>query len=836
MAQIIADENLLQNTTVLDWRIFLNVSQLNTTIYNVTQQIRENLTLQLQNMNNSLLLKNEFIEQQLQQQQLIIEQQKILVNNLTQQLNCTSNYGYSMINGSCIQVTCAISGQQSINGICQCTNINSIVQSGSCVCPVNSNVIETACVCSIIGQTMQNGLCVCSTNGAFLNNGVCTCGVNGINVSNLCSCPSGASLVNGVCTCSNINAYISGNQCVCPTYSTLVGNTCTCPSNSKIVNNECICNQITGQIMNNGVCQCLTSGAFVNNSACICGQYALNTSNTCTCPIYSTLVNNICTCDKVQGQQMINGSCQCPSDQSVVNNSCQQTSYVIIGSNFDCSQEIFSSNFDIKSITNQINASSQFSSGYVFSTSIVIQNAFIDILDNVYTTTVYSLFQSQSAFTNIKIQFGTQQLNSGSLILPSSTQISINQMSIISRKGTQLTVNTAQLNILTSQSASGNLTNLLVNLSFSTSCGNITLINNINGVINISGYQVLGSFMSTGTISMIGINVNATTIFVNKVNFQPTIYNVGNTSSYLFGNIITASTFIVNYIAIILGNNSNYQLLGSISSGSSYYYLFGGIIANINSNSIVNINNVVLDSYQKFNTNDVYFSGFLVGYSQSSSNSVTILNVCLQQNMTSNAQQISGFGLIGWNNGNSSIQNASVTFSVQSQSFQYFGIVGMQQTTSFYAEVINLRTSVNLRSSSGCYVGSIFGVPQGVNTSIQNTSVIEGNINFGSNYVGGFCAFQYRLMTILNSTISKANISGYTAVGGFVGHVYSTLYLINSKIQLVRITGSGSFGIVVGLNSGSQVFINSSSTSNNVNGVQFSDCAVLVQYWSVSGC
>ncbi|CAL6037526.1 Hypothetical_protein [Hexamita inflata] len=409
-------------------------------------------------------------------------------------------------------------------------------------------------------------------------------------------------------------------------------------------------------------------------------------------------------------------------------------------------------------------------------------------------------------------------------------------MSIISRKGTQLTVNTAQLNILTSQSASGNLTNLLVNLSFSTSCGNITLINNINGVINISGYQVLGSFMSTGTISMIGINVNATTIFVNKVNFQPTIYNVGNTSSYLFGNIITASTFIVNYIAIILGNNSNYQLLGSISSGSSYYYLFGGIIANINSNSIVNINNVVLDSYQKFNTNDVYFSGFLVGYSQSSSNSVTILNVCLQQNMTSNAQQISGFGLIGWNNGNSSIQNASVTFSVQSQSFQYFGIVGMQQTTSFYAEVINLRTSVNLRSSSGCYVGSIFGVPQGVNTSIQNTSVIEGNINFGSNYVGGFCAFQYRLMTILNSTISKANISGYTAVGGFVGHVYSTLYLINSKIQLVRITGSGSFGIVVGLNSGSQVFINSSSTSNNVNGVQFSDCAVLVQYWSVSGC
>ncbi|CAL6082714.1 Conserved_hypothetical protein [Hexamita inflata] len=829
IAQIKVDENLLQNTTILDQRIFNNISSLNTTI--------QNLTYQLQEVNNSLLLKNEIIEQQLQQQNLIIEQQKQLVDNLTQQLNCTSNYGYSIVNGSCIQVTCAISGQQSINGICQCTNINSIVQSGSCVCPPNSNVIGTACVCSISGQTMINGQCVCQTSGAFVNNNICTCGVNSINISNSCSCPSGANLVNGVCTCSNINAYISGNQCVCPINSYLDGNTCTCPSNSQIVNNQCVCNQITGQIINNGVCQCKTIGAFVNNGACICGQYAVNTSDTCTCPTNSTLVNNICTCDKIIGQSMISGSCQCPYGQSVVNNSCQQTSYVINISSFECSQELFTSNFNINSITNQISASSNFSSGYVFSSSNIVQNAFIDISDNVYTSTVYSLFQSQTIFTFIKVQFGSQSFNGGSLITQSST-ISINQMNIISRPQSQLTVNSL-LNILISSSTNVNIINLLINLSFVPSSGIITLINNINGALNISGYQILGSFVSTGTVAMIGINVNAATINVNQINFQPNIYNVGNGSSYLFGNAITVMcTFTINNIAFILGNSQNFQLLGSISSDSSYCYLFGGIIANINSNSIFNINNIVHDSYQKFATNNVAYSGFLVGYAQSSSNNITINNVCLQQNMTSTTIVFRGFGLIGWNNGNTSIQNAQITFSVQGAQFNYFGIVGMQQTTSIYAEVINLRISVNLRSSSGCYIGSVFGVPQGQKILVQNTTTVEGNIDSGSTYVGGFCGYQYQQtnMKITNSTISKTNISGLSSVGGFVGYCQpsTTLYLSNSKILFVRISGSSSFGIIVGQNQGTQSFTSSSSTQNYLNGVLQNDCAVLSN--SYSGC
>ncbi|CAL6101037.1 Conserved_hypothetical protein [Hexamita inflata] len=820
ITQITADDNLLSNTTVLDWRIFNNMSQINNNF--------QNLTLQLVDFNNSL-----------QKQNLIIQQQQNIINNLTQQINCTSNYGYSMINNSCIQVTCAILGQQSINGICQCTNINSIIQDASCVCPSNSNVIGTACVCSISGQTMQNGQCICSTTGAFVVNNVCTCGVNSINISNSCICPSGASLVNGVCTCSNINAYIFGNQCICPTYSSLVGNTCTCPSNSQIVNNICTCNEISGQIMNNGTCQCQTIGAFVKNGACSCGVSALNVSNSCMCPINSFLVNNECICDKILGQLIINEICQCPSGLSVINNSCQQTNYTINISNFECSQQVFTQSFDIQSLTKQISSSSNFSAGYVFGTAIMIQNSFIDISDNVYSTTFYPLFQSQSSFTNLKIQIGTQSLNSGSFIISSSSSVYINQMNIISRPNSRLQVS-SMLNILTSTLSSANITNLLVNLSFASSTGNITLISNINGVFNISGYQVLGSYISTGTVAMIGININSITVNVNQLSFQPTMYNVGNGSSYLFANSVTTiCKFRITNIAFIIGNNTNFLLLGSTSNS----YQFGGIIAQINSISQANINNVVLDSYQTFTSSYIGHSGFLIGYVQQISSSIVINNVCIQQNMTSTQLQSTYFGLIGSNYGNTSIQNASIIFSAltQQQYSHCFGIIGIQWYNSLYAEVINLITTVSFSTSSGSGVASVFGyIHWNTNNSIQNTSIVGGNINAsGVSYVGGFCGLQQSSsnLTIYNSSISKTNVSGMY-VAGFVGYINtntsSTLYLVNSKIQFVYLSGSSTIRVVG--NNGTYYISGSSSTSNYVNNVKQSDCAILSNVWSVAGC
>ncbi|CAL6113648.1 Conserved_hypothetical protein [Hexamita inflata] len=902
-SQLLIDANLLQNTTVLDWRIYNNVSILNQSLLNISQQLKDINYTKMQNTIDNLQNQLNDFNVSLQKDNQIIEQQQNTIDNLTKQINCTNNYGYSMINGSCVQVSCTISGQQNINGICQCTIINSIVQSGACICPFNSNVISSACVCSITGQTIQNGQCACSTTGAFVNNNACTCGVNSLNISNTCSCPSGANLINGVCTCSNINAYISGNSCVCPTNSSLIGNTCTCPANSQIINNICICNQIIGQIMNSGVCKCSTTGAFVSgasctcgvnslnisnscscpsgasllngicictninayisgnscvcptnssligntctcptssqlvnnicecnqisgqimnngscqcqttgayvyNGVCACGVNAVNVSNTCTCPINSSLVNNVCTCDKITGQTLINGTCQCPPNQPIINNKCDPTSYLINSTNFECIQQFFTQTFDLQSITYQINTSSYFSQGYVFRSGSVTQNAFIDFQDNAYRIeyNIQPLFSYETILTNFKIQFGTQSLNNGSFLQEYINSISINQMNIISKQGTQLTLKAAsKLNILSTQSKQNVIiSNLLVNLSFAPSNGNITLFSQITGNLNITGYQVLGQYTSTGTVAMIGLELEQTVLNVNQITFKPSSYNVGNSSSYLFGDITYLSKIIINYLSIMLGNSSNILLLGSVVSTSTNYYQFGGITTTLSFQSTINVNNIISDSYLHISTSQVKYSGFIVGYGEKST--ITIQNMCLQQSLTSIAQQFESFGLLGYSAASISIQNATVTFTVQGTFFSYFGIIGNQST--YISEVLNAKTSINVRStnSSTC-VGSIFGKEGGDKCTIQNTQIIDGNITAGQ----------------------------YT--GGFIGYCYSKLYLTNSKIQSVRLSGLSNIGIVVGRNDGgTYIFTGSSSSSNYINNVKQNDCGTLSNNWSVVGC
>ncbi|CAL6114211.1 Conserved_hypothetical protein [Hexamita inflata] len=577
----------------------------------------------------------------------------------------------------------------------------------------------------------------------------------------------------------------------------------------------------------------------------------------------------------IQQQQQVIGDLnlqvQCLNNGYQFENTQCITNYSITCSNpsLSCGQQIFISIFDITSITYQVINSGNFTNSYVFS-SASITNAFIDVSNNVYSSTVYPLFQSQSSFTNLKIQFGAQTLNSGSFILTYSTAITINQMNIISRSGSQLSVKTnSQLNIISNSPVGAVINNLLVNLSFTSSNGNITLINNINGVFNISRYQVLGDYISTLTVAMIGINVQTATINLNQVNFKPNTYNVGNMSSYLFGNSVSgANTFTINHLAIIIGNSSNFLLLGSISTNSSNRYRFGGIIAYINAASSINVNSVILDSYQKFSTGYVGESGCLVGYVQFSSSNVTIKNVCLQQNMTSITFGFSSFGLIGYNAGNISIQNASVTFSVQASEFYNFGIVGYQSSSSLYAEVINLRTSVSVSSRGGQMVGSVFGYEGANNCSVQNASMVGGNISsvryvggiigiqyldanatilnssvqnqnvFGSNSVSGIIGWQSSgNATILDSSVQNSNVSGSDFVGGIIGRCQYKLYLTDVQIKFVRIIGYSDSGVVVGKNDGGTYsFITSTAFQNYINGVLQTDCASLSNTWSVSGC
>ncbi|CAL5992656.1 carboxypeptidase_regulatory-like domain-containing protein [Hexamita inflata] len=560
------------------------------------------------------------------------------------------------------------------------------------------------------------------------------------------------------------------------------------------------------------------------------------------------------------------------NDGKYIDGLCLAKYTVNCSDNSTCSQLIYLSSFDHNIITYSITTPSNFSNGYVFNAANIIQNSFIDISDSIYSANVNPLFLSQSSFTNLKIQFGAQSLSSGSFITSASSHITISQLNIVSKSGTQITVNAnSQLNILTNSLSGATISNLLVNLSFALSAGNITLINSVNGVLNISGYQILGDYISTLTVAMIGINVQTVNVNVNQISFKPNTFNVGNGSSYLFGCSVSAmSTFVINNIAVVIGNSSNIQILGSISTNNSEtnYCQFGGIIAFINKTSLLNINNIIIDSYQKFSTSYVSNSGILVGFIQSSQNTITINNICLKQQITNITLQFYYFGLIGRNYGSFSIQNALVIFSVQSTCFQHFGIVGNQETNSIYAEIINLRTSVSVSSDRGKLIGSLYGYLDTKNFTVQNSSVVGGNISCGSDFVGGIIGWQQFSITIINVyiqntnlsganhvggvigdqssntnttimnfTIQNTNVSGSRSAGGIIGRCDSKLFITNAQIQTVRIKSGYFSGVVIGSNrAGKHLITNSTARSNYINGVLQTECAYLSNTWSDSGC
>ncbi|CAL5984743.1 S-layer_homology domain-containing protein [Hexamita inflata] len=545
--------------------------------------------------------------------------------------------------------------------------------------------------------------------------------------------------------------------------------------------------------------------------------------------------------------------------------------YLVQGSDdTTCSQKMYLSTFDVAAVTYQVINNANFTPNYVFGTATAINNAFVDIYDNVYNSqaTISPLFQTQSTFANLKIQLGAQALNGGSFVLSGGTSTTVNQMNIISKPGCQMTLNSGmQLNILGQLLLSATINNLLVNLSFAPSSGNITLVDTISGSFQITGYQVLGEYNSSQTVAMVGISVNAATVIANQINFRPSVYNVGNCSSYLFSIAFSTSQVIIDNVAVIIGSSSNFLLMGSIASDSSKinYYEFGGIVMLIYDTSTIYINSLISDIYSHFSTGYVSASGFLIGFGFSITNTIVVNNVCIQQNITSISQLFFCFGLIGYSFGTVTLQNTKVTFSVQGAKLFNFGIIGKTDSSPANSrfKVENLSASVNISSSQGNQTGSVFGMVNGINCFIINANlygcvsaqtVIGGFIGYSNknvtiqnststqtvsgsgNKVGGFIGGQDSNATIIDSAITQTSINGGSYIGGLIGSCTSTLQITNSKIEFVLISAKSQFGVVVGNTQGGTLTVKSSTSFlNQINGNEQTSCT-LSSVWSVAQC
>ncbi|CAL6097618.1 Hypothetical_protein [Hexamita inflata] len=618
-----------------------------------------------------------------------------------------------------------------------------------------------------------------------------------------------------------------------------------------------------GQIVVNGACVCQTLGAFVDAGICTCGVHGLNISNICSCPTNSVLVNNECTCNMIVGQIMQSGSCicpitgqivesgvcKCPSGFEIVNGACKEGNIHVINStdiSMICSQQISVSSFEVSSITDSV-SSSNFASGYVFSSTLT--NAFIDIQNNVYSNAVLPLFANQIQFIRIKIQVGVQNSNAGSF-LSNSNSIYINQLNIMSKLGTQLNIISGQMSILLSTSNNANISSLMINLSISSPNGDISLINNINSVLNIQTYSIQGNYYSQCTVAMIGLNINSASISINLLNFLPYTYNVGNYSSYLISYILQ-STIILTNISIVSGNKSVQSILISISSSFSNKFQFGGLIQQL-TNTSVTLTNLIQDCHQYYNTKAITRSGILIGQALDY-NSLFITNLCQYQFIftTSENGQITQFGLIGLFEGNVDIKQSFLTFNITSSTLDTFGIIGwlLQYKSNNYANIQNMRTTINTFTySSGFSLAVIVGMINSNQCQVINTVVNNSNITSAGQSAGifgltnGNLSIQTQItiqnVIIGNSIFISSDFFGLAA--GFIAQPSgSNISITNSAIQNIQVLGNAvAFFIIDSQNMNNIFSVSSCQTigNNYMNAVIQSNCGTVTNLIIPKGC
>ncbi|CAL6041554.1 Hypothetical_protein [Hexamita inflata] len=439
---------------------------------------------------------------------------------------------------------------------------------------------------------------------------------------------------------------------------------------------------------------------------------------------------------------------------------------------FECQQQLYTFKvFDLASVTNSIQ-SSDFASGFAFDTQ-VIQNAFLDVQS---ISSSFTLFKTQSVFLNIKVQLNDISFVSGTMLSPSSS-IQINQLAVVSKVGTQVTINAGVvLSILQQTATVTNITNLLLNINMNpSSAGIISLINVVNGQLIVKGYQILGSYSSTNTIALCIKTVKAqSTVLFSYISIIPYVFNCGNLSSYLI-QYVSTSSINIQKVSIQVGDILEYNIISNITTSQTNYFLFGGLIAYINTSQI----NIIEVTSQIFDCYNISFSGNtgqILGYTNTST--TQFYSICVNNQISANQDtQFTVFGIIGLHTGSLSINQLSAIYVMEQGVFNYVGVLGNVKGDS--ANLLNTEIQMQMSSNFGAYVAALCGVLWCSKISIVNTTIQDSFIE-AKNKAGLISAttnaiylFQIRVNSSYVNTICNISEGELTAfAGGLIGDTW----------------------------------------------------------------
>ncbi|CAL5976536.1 Hypothetical_protein [Hexamita inflata] len=447
---------------------------------------------------------------------------------------------------------------------------------------------------------------------------------------------------------------------------------------------------------------------------------------------------------------------------------------------FECQQQLYTFKvFDLATATNAIQ-SSDFASGFAFDTQ-VIQNAFLDVQS---ISSSFTLFKTQSVFLNIKVQLNGVSFVSGAMLSPSQS-IQINQLAVVSKVGTQVTINAGVvLSILQQTATVTNITNLLLNINMNpSSAGIISLINVVNGQLIVKGYQILGSYSSTNTISLGVCQIQGNSkVNLNYIQISPDLFMCGNLSSYLI-SYVNSSTMQINHISIYIGNLSSKNSISSITVTQANYFTFGGLVTYQNTTQ-TQIQDITLHLNIQWQLLYIYFSGQLLGYSNNSDS--TIKRICSTDTLIADQNtQFMMFGLIGLYNGKLQIQQLQANHNYTNGLYNITGIVG--HVNGSQTNIIQVNIIMNISANLGdtiCKASTMIACIESITWVIKYISIHNSII---SGVKVGLISGQAQY----NGTISNIQlIQCILAANGTINHAYSGAIIgyiyIQSSIQVLN--------------------------------------------------
>ncbi|CAL6015357.1 Hypothetical_protein [Hexamita inflata] len=533
------------------------------------------------------------------------------------------------------------------------------------------------------------------------------------------------------------------------------------------------------------------------------------------------------------------------NDLQIIASSIDQESQDTVIPNFNiaefvCLQQSFVQQFDIQSVTHNIQLSN-FSTSFVFET-VSINNAFLDIAD-FSLQTGFQLYKSQSNFYNLKVQLGSQSTGSGSIISDSSMKLLVS-VTIQSKASTSVSVTASnQLNLIQRTSIGSNIRELLIDINFDTvSSGNLTLIGSASGLLNINKYQVSGKYFTTQQLSLCVLIALNAQVYINQVNFNPSLIQFGSQSSYLL-SYVELSFVQFKQITLSVGvDQASTNLLSKTISSAANKFQYGGFINNVYTSQVI-ILNVVNKQFLVHQTQFIVNAGQMIG-STFQDSFVSISNLCqVGYDATVSGQQITASGLVGSIGGKISINNANINIIISgSASFSNIGTIGIISSSSQNATFVNIDVILSSSSKSdydstegniSALVGQSNCKKLVVNSSTfsnisivaaTNISVLVGS-SVNSNVIVNEISFSNILLTAISSvnnntigtvfgsaynsnlqssqlTINQANITSQLAyavnLGGVVGYqIFGNILVIQSKVTNLQINGSSNNWAIV---------------------------------------